>query len=75
MKSIDLSVLPESAQQEVYDFFCLLNSELRGKRQYQMPANALISAKTVWRLTRIRRRKIGHGKIFSRRCRALSAKS
>ena len=31
MKSIDLSVLPESAQQEVYDFFLFVKQRVKGQ--------------------------------------------
>ena len=30
MKAIDLSVLPEAAQQEVYDFFLFVKQRVRG---------------------------------------------
>ena len=31
MKSIDLSVLPEAAQQEVYDFFLFVKQRVQGR--------------------------------------------
>jgi len=31
MKSIDLSVLPEAAQQEVYDFFLFVKQRVQGQ--------------------------------------------
>ena len=31
MKSIDLSVLPEAAQQEVYDFFLFIKQRVKGE--------------------------------------------
>ena len=31
MKSIDLSVLPEAAQQEVYDFFLFVKKRVQGQ--------------------------------------------
>ena len=42
IKSIDLSVLPEWARQEVYDFFVFMKQRIEHQRALiQMPANVL----------------------------------